>query len=411
MEDDLMFDLFGGIAAGIVEMKAVDASALTWEKLLGTPSSRAGVAVNLDSALRVSTVLACTRVLAQGIAQLPLKVYRIGERSRKPATDLSLYKVLSGRPNEWMTAYEFWEFMMFHAVLTFNAYAYIGWGGGEVQELIPIPGAVRVEQRQNYQLVYHLENGQTLTEESVLHLRGPSWNGYEGLDALHLAREAIGLAIATEETHSRLFANAARPGGLLSVEGKLSKETRADLRQRIAEVGEGLNNAHRTLVLDQSAKWHQMAMSGVDSQHLETRRYQIEEICRNMQVYPQMVMSGAGASGTPTFASASQFRIAHVTDSLAPWGRRIEQKIDHTLLRNAPGLHAKFNFAALMRGDAAERAAFYQSALGGARPETAYMTRNEVRELEELDPIDGGDELPNPMAPILPPAQSPAPPA
>lgn len=399
-----MRGFFGGIAAGI-ERKAVDAADLTWERILGTPSSKAGVAVNLDTALRVSTVLAVTRVRAEGIAMMPLKIFRTAGRSRKPADDLPVYQVVGARPNEWMTAFEFWELMMFHYVLTGNAFAYIGWGGGQVQELIPLCGPVRVEQAPDYRLRYHItDTGEVLDQDNVLHLRGAAWNGTAGLDVLHLAREAVGLAIATEETHARLFSNAARPGGLLSVEGKLGKETREALRERIDEIASGLANAHRTLVLDQSAKWQSMAMTGVDAQHIETRRFQIEEICRTFRVFPQMVMSSGGSGGTPTFASAQQFFLANVTYTHQPDASRIEQKLNHALLKNAPDLYAKFNLSSLMRGDSEQRAAFYQSALGGARPETAYMTKNEVRELEELDPIDGGDELPKPTAAPAPPA-------
>lgn len=388
---------------GALERKSTDVSALSWDKLLGgIGGSKAGVSVNLDSALKVSTVLACVRVIAEDLAQLPLRVYRTDGRSRKPAEDLQVYDVLNSRPNEWMTSFEFVELMLVHAVLTFNAYAYIGWGGGEVQELIPIVDPVRVERRPDYAVEYHLTSGEVLQQESVFHLRGPSWSGLVGMDALHLAREAIGLAIATEETHARLFANGAQTGGVLSIDGKLSPESRDRLETRAKERLEGIRNAFSTIVLDQNAKWQSMAMTGVDSQHLDTRRWQAEEICRGMRVYPQMVGIN-GDRGAPTFASAEQMELWHVKHTLMPWGRRFEQKSDHSLLLNKPGLATKFNFAALMRGDAAQRATFYEKALGGARGETAYMTRNEVRELEELDPIEGGDELPVPLSPTTAP--------
>ena len=282
-----------------------------------------------------------------------------------------------------------------------------------------MPNRVRAIQDIDYGVVYQVSDMQGGTtqvpRESMLHLRGPSWNGYLGMDAVHLAREAIGLAIATEETHSRLFANSARPGGVLSIKGELSKESRDRLRARMAEQQEGLHNNFRTIVLDQEADWKSMSMTGVDAQHLETRRFQIEEVCRGMRVFPQMVMH---SDKTSTFASADAFFLAHVTHSLMPWVTRWEQTIERDLLGNADDLIAKFNVNGLLRGDAASRGDFYLKALGGARAETAYMTRNEVRELEDMDPIEGGDTLPVPLnpepvipAPIGGPDTAPAQPA
>lgn len=402
-----MRGLFGAIAKG-AEFKSSDIEALTWTALLGQPSSKAGVSVNIDTALRVSTVLACVRVLAEGVAQLPLKVLRKIGTSKKDASDLPIYKLLFRRPNEWQTSFEFREMLMFHCVLTHNAYAYIGRGGGDIQELIPlVPSRVRVVQDVTYGLTYHvsdLEGGVTvLPRESILHLRGPSWNGYLGMDAVRLARESIGLAIATEETHSRLFANSAQPGGVLSIKGELSPESKNRLKARIAEQQEGLHNKFKTLVLDQEATWASMSMTGVDAQHLETRRFQIEEICRTMRVFPQMVMH---SDKTSTFASADAFFLAHVLHSLLPWITRWEHTIERDLLADDESLIAKFNVNGLLRGDAASRGEFYLKALGGARAETAYMTRNEVRDLEDLDPIEGGDTLPIPIAPV---PETPAP--
>jgi HK97 family phage portal protein len=144
----------------------------------------------------------------------------------------------------------------------------------------------------------------TLTAENVLHLRGPSWNSYLGLDAVQLAREAIGLAIATEETHASLHANGAQPGGVLAVKGKLDKEARERLKTAWQAFQGGVANRFKTAVIDVDAEWKPLSMTGVDSQHLETRRFQIEEICRAMRVFPQLVMH---TDKTSTFASAEQF--------------------------------------------------------------------------------------------------------
>jgi HK97 family phage portal protein len=240
----------------------------------------------------------------------------------------------------------------------------------------------------------------------ILHLRGPTWNGYLGMDAVQLAREAIGLAIATEETHSSLHANGAQPGGVLSVKGKLDEAARARLKAAWQGFYGGVKNRYKTAVLDVDADWKPLSMTGVDSQHLETRRFQIEEICRVMRVFPQMVMHSEKSS---TFASAESFFLAHVTHSLMPWIRRWEEAIEKALFSDQPNICVQFKVKELTRGDSSQRGDYYMKALGGARGETAFMTRNEVRAEEGLDPIEGGDKLLIPaIAPPPAPGDGPA---
>lgn len=196
-----MAGLFGSLASGLRrgELKSTDAGNLSWAALFGQQNSRAGVSVNVDSALKVSTVFACLRVLADGIAQVPLKVYREkADGSKELAKDHPAYRLLSRRPNEWMTSFEFRQVMMFHAVLLGNGCAYIGRIRGVPRELIPlVPGSYTIEQASDFTLTYRLTDrgGRTtvLPREDVFHLRGPSWTGVAGLDALQVAREAVGL--------------------------------------------------------------------------------------------------------------------------------------------------------------------------------------------------------------------------
>ena len=388
-----MRGLFGLLAAGL-ERKTTDISNYTWSVLSGEPIARSGVAVSTMAALRVSTVLSCARVLAEGVAMLPLKIYRNGaDGSKVPATDLAVYRLLYRQPNEWQTAFEMREMMMFHAVLTGNAYAYIGRVGTEIRELIPLlPERVAVRQLPDYELVYQVSGPDgvmaTLPRTSVMHLRGPSWNGYAGMNAIQLAREAVGLAIATEESHARLHSNGVKPGGLISVDGKLGKEARDALREQMTQAHGGVSNAYKTMILDQSAKWTPFAMTGVDAQHLDVRKFQIEEICRDLHVFPQMV---GHSDKTSTFASAEAFFQAHVTYSLVPWHERWEEVIWRDLLGGDLTLEAKFSVQSLLRGNTATRQAFYAAAIVNG-----WMTRNEVRLLEELNPLEGLD------APLVP---------
>lgn len=394
-----MRGLFGAIAGG-VERKSVDISALTWAKLWGDDVQvKSGVAVNVDSALRVSTVLAAGRVISEGVAQLPLKLYREGkDGSKSLAIDHPLYRLLNRKPNPWMTSFQFREALTLHAVLTGNGYAYKNRlePGGPIKELIPLlPNKVQCTQGSDWELEYRLVgDSRVYTQEEIFHLRGPSWCGYLGMDAVQTARDAIGLAIATEETHARLHANGAQPGGVLSVKGALDDAARLRLKEGWKQFQEGLSNKFKTAVIDQEAEWKPLAMTGVDSQHIETRRFQIEEICRAMRVFPQMVMH---SDKTATFASAEQFFLAHVVHTLMPWVERWEQTVGCFILDDKDiDIVPKMNVTALLRGTAIDRANYFSKALGaGGSP--AWMTQDEVRSLDELNPM-GGDaaQLPKP---------------
>ena len=366
---------------------------IDWSLLWGAPA-KSGASVTVDTTLKCAVAFACTRVLAEGIAQLPLKVFREdGEGGKQVARDHPAHRIISRRPNPWMSSFEFRETLMYHAVLTGNGYAAINRVGGAIKELIPImPGTVTVKQLPNYKLHYEVRlNDGTVTvpEENMFHLRGPSWNGFMGLDTIKLLREAIGLAISTEENHARLHSQGARPGGILSTEGNLDDEQLKRIKAAWFAAQGGLGNAFKTAVLDGGMKWTPRAMTGVDSQHLETRKHQIEEVCRGFRVFPQMVGFG---DKTATYASAEQFFLAHVTHSLGPWMARWEQTIDSKLLGKESEamegrLFSKFNVTALLRGDAKTRSAFYHNGILDG-----WLMRNEARDFEDLNPIDGLDE-------------------
>jgi HK97 family phage portal protein len=388
-----MAGLFRTIAAGI-EIKSTDISALTWQKLWGEDMrAKSGVSVSLDSALKVSTVLACARVLANGVAQIPLKVYREGDDGSKAVDKKNpMHKLLSRRPNEWMTSFEFRQVSMFHAVLAGNSYSWINRGlGKQVKELIPlVPSVVKARMTRSFEMVYDVTGvGTDIGSDQIMHLRGPSWNGIAGLDAIQTAREAIGLAIATEEAHSKLYANGAQPGGIVAVDGAMSETSYKRLRAQIDDSREGLRNAFKMWILDQGAKFSPMAMTGVDAQHIETRRFQIEQICADLGVFPMMV---GYADKTATFASAEAFFLAHVIHSLEPWIENWQQVFARDLFPDDDDVTAEFSVQGLLRGDHKTRAEFYAAGIING-----YFTRNEVRKWENLNPIDGLDE---PLIPL-----------
>lgn len=330
-----------------------------WLELYGAASSATGKTVNHKTALQVTTAIACGRVVSEGVAQVPFKLYQEGAdgRSRLPAKDHPLYEILSLRPNGFQTSFEYRETMALHLVLCGAHFSVINRGatGRKILELLPLePQHVTVQRARDGTLTYKWqpEEGpsQTFRANEIWHVRGPSWNGYLGLEAVKLARDAIGLAMATEESQAKMHANGARAGGLLSVEGNLDDKKYDQLRAWLAKHYEGSHNAHRTMILDRAAKFTSTQQTGVDSQHLETRRFQIEEICRALRVMPIMVGHSDKAT---TYASAEQMFLAHVVHTLAPWYQRIEQSVSVNLLTPAErqqGYYAKFTEEGLLRG-------------------------------------------------------------
>lgn len=382
---------------GPVSKKSVGFSE-RWLEAFVTPS-KAGISVGVDGALKCTTALAATRALSQGIAQPEFGLYkRSSADPRRWDPDLThpVAKLIS-RPNEWQTSFEFRETMMMHAILTGGGIAFKNRGAsrtGPVRELIPIlPGSCTIQQMEDYSLRYFLTftNGRQviLDRTDVLHIRGMSWNTYEGLEAIQLAREAIGLALATEETHARLHSNGARPGGLLTTpaDANISAEQIEEIKAAWNAAYTGTGNAMKTALLTGGVAFQSMEMKGVDSEHLDTRRFQIEEICRGMGVFPIMVGHSDKSS---TFASVSAFLQAHVNVSLLPWATRFEQACSRDLLttdeRDA-GYAFDIDLVTMLRGDTDARRALYATCVP-----LGILTRNEARVMEGLNPLAGLDD-------------------
>lgn len=391
------------------ERKAADPLAIWHEMMKQGTASKSGQTINLQTAFRVSVFFACLRVLSQGCAQVPFKLFRETEEGgltkRNAARDEPLYDVVTVKPNEWTTSFEFRETMVIHAALG-RAYAFINRSaiGGRIGELILLdPTKVVCEQQDDWSLVYKVtgKSGEvkTFPAEAIWHVRGPSWNGFEGMDIVNLARDALGLAMATEESHAKLHEKGVRPSGTYSVDAILNREQYRALRDWVISENAGAN-AGAPMILDRSAKWLQTSMTGLDAQHLETREHQLREICRFAMVNPIMVYAN---DKTTTYASAEQMFLSHVVHTMSPWYARIEQSADCHLLtqqERKSGLYFKFLAAGLLRGAAKERAEYFSKALGaGGSP--AWMTQDEVRALEEMNPF-GGDAGSLPVATNVP---------
>lgn len=384
-------------------------------------ATKSGITITREKAFRVSVLFAAGRVLANGVAQVPFKVMRKTKSAvsrhpdRSDADEHPLFDVLYRQPNGWQTSFEFREQMMFHALFARRgAFAFknvvdVGRDGPHVAELILLnPDSVEPTQNADWSITYKVRgrdgNVKNLSQAEIWHLRGPSWDGFNGMDVLNLAREALGLAIATEQTHASFHANGLQPSGVYSVQEALSPKQRDDLvdwlkKQAAAE------RSGDPLVVDRGATWTaQSPTSGVDAQHLETRRNQIEEICRFMCLMPIMV---GHSDKTATFASAEAFFLAHLVHALMPWYERIQQSADINLLSRAErrdGYYIKLVERGLMRGDMKSTGEYLtRLTLGGT------MERNEARGILDLNPIDGLDEPLTPTNMTTDPTGAPAP--
>jgi len=359
--------------------------------------SKSGVYVNAATALECSTVLACARVIANGISQVSFKLYQSSGRKRLPATDHWLFDLVDTAPNEFQTSFEFRQEIALHMVLTGNAYVWLNRVGGRIVEMLPYPpGCVTVHRADDHSVSYsiRLQDGSqvSLSAKDVWHLRWLSWDGVVGLDSVCLAREAIGLSLSTEEHGAKLFSNGACPGGLLSTETVLTPEQRKDLKAAWQAAHGGGENAFKTAVLYGGMKFTAMGSPNDQAQFLETRRHQVEEVCRAFGVLPIMVGHYDKAS---TYASAEQMFLQHAVHTLSPWYECIEKSAKLHLLSKEEwrkGYYFKFNANSLMRGAARDRAEFYTKLYG-----VGALCPNDIRELEDMDPYEGGDEYRVPL--------------
>lgn len=349
--------------------------------------SHSGKTVSADTAIQVSTVFACCRVIGEGIAQVPLKLMSETKAGRVPAKKNPLYDVLAFRPNAWQTSFEYREMLAWHVVLCGEHFSYINRrSNGQILELIPFePNQVVVTRSNGWGLTYDVRGKDgtinTFPASSIWHVRGPSWNSWQGLKPVELAREAIGLAMATEEAVGRLHRNGVQPSGVYSVEGALSEPQHKQLSDWIDRNNAGVENTGKTLILDRAAKWINTQMTGIDAQSLETRRFQIEEICRYARVLPIMVGSSDKAA---TYASAEQMFLHHMVHTLSPWYQRLEQSIDANLLTDSDrgnGLYANFVEEGLLRGSAKDTKDTLLGYVNGG-----LMTPNEGREKLDMNP-------------------------
>ena len=360
--------------------------------------SSAGKIVTERSAMQMTAVYACVRILSEAVAELPLHVYKYNEDGGKEkAIDHPLYLLLHDEPNPEMSSFVFRETLMTHLLLWGNAYAQIIRNGkGEIAALYPLmPNKMTVDRDENGKLFYQYQRSTDealkdvgrviLSPGDVFHIPGLGFDGLVGYSPIAMAKNAIGLAIAAEEYGSKFYANGAAPSGVLEHPGTIKDPSR--VRESWQNTFGGSANSNKVAVLEEGMKYTPISISPNEAQFLETRKFQINEIARIFRVPPHMV----GDLEKSSFSNIEQQSLEFVKYTLDPWVIRWEQTIQRTLLskEEKSEYFVKFNVEGLLRGD-------YQSRMQGyaTARQNGWMSANDIRELENLDLIpeeDGGN--------------------
>lgn len=351
--------------------------------------TQTGVRVSAESAMRLSAVFACVRVLAETFAVLPFCLNERKAGKASPVLDHPLVRLFR-RPNPWQNGFEWREMMMGHIALRGNAYNRVTSGGaGEITRLVPIhPDRVKPELLAGGDYRYRIRQAsgqdEILTRDQVWHLRGLSSDGIVGLSPIELARETIGLGISAQEYGSRFFQNDARPGGGWIEHPGTFKEQAA--RKQFVDTWQSAQtgaNRHKTAVLEFGMKYHELGIKNNDAQFLETRKFQVTDIARIFRMPPHLI----GDLERSTNNNIEQQSLEFVTFTMTPWAERWEAAIENDLLLDGENLDVEFDFANLLRGDQKARADYYSSGITNG-----WLTRNEARDKESLNPIEGLDE-------------------
>jgi HK97 family phage portal protein len=398
IKDILTRDIFN---LGLSDPKAWDKS--LWN--LAGSQSLSGENVTEETALTYSAVFNAISLISGTIGALPLHLMQRKGDKKRMADDRILYRVLHDQWNPYMTAMSGRECLMAHILAWGNGYAEkIRNGYGEVVELWPItPNRVMPEMKDGA-LVYRIrmpaDGDVILPRDKILHVPGLGFDGFIGYSVVAMARKSIGLGMALETFGALYFGQGTHPGVIVSHPGKLGLEGHANLKKSLSETYSSLGNSHRLMLLEEGLKMEKVGIPPNDSQFLESRQFQIPEVARWFNIPPHKLKDLTKSS----FSNIEQEQISFVVDSILPWLVRLEQNFNNQLLTKSDKelsgngrLYFKHIVEGLLRGDSQSRAAFY-----GPMLDKGVFSINEVRELEDKDPIPGGDEhfVPMNMIPL-----------
>lgn len=361
-------------------------------------ASSSGATVNVESAMRNTSLFRAVSLISYAIGMLPLQL--INEQTKEKATEHPLYRLLHREPNNYQTAFDFRTLMQLRALVKGNAYALIirskdvRTNRNKIVQLVPLdPDKVTIQQNDDWSVSYTYRPSQGAARvykgQEVFHLRGLSLDGLSGLSIVKQARDAIGLSISAELAAGRLFKNGAFVGGMLKHPGKLSDPAFERLKQSMAEK-EGAENAGKTLIGEEGLEWVSIGQNARDAQLIEVRKMQVEEIARVTGVPRPLLMVDETSWGSGIEALGRFF----VQYALGPWFEAWQQAAERSLLDGDEKdlFSVKFNPAALLRGSTKDQADFFAKALGaGGAP--GWMSQNEVRSINDMPETADGDAV------------------
>lgn len=359
-----------------------------WASFLGAPT-HSGITVDEHTALNLSIVWACIRAISEDVAKLPLKVYRKGDDdSRSPLPDHDVARIFNVEPNPEMTAIAMRETLLAHCLGWGNGYAEIEWyNNGRPRHLWPLePHRVTPERTPGGELVYVYRGDRgspkRLPASDVFHVAGLGYDGVVGYSVVAKARESMGLALAAERFGASFFRNSARASGVLKTPNRLTEKAHTNIRSSWREHHQGSENAGSIPILEEGLEFQSMSIAPEDAQFLETRQFQVPEICRWFRMKPHKVADLSRA----TYSNIEHESLNYVVDTLMGWMVRIEQEIRRKLLtRNEGRVYAEHLVAGLLRGDLKSRYEAYAIAR-----QWGWKSANDILRLENENPLPDG---------------------
>ncbi len=366
-------------------------------QLLGGAPSASGFPVTADTAMRVSAVYACVRLLAGAIAAIPVSVYKESETGREEI-EPALWWLLNEQPIENWTAASMWEWVIKSICLRGDGFVEIVRSMASIKALRPLhPDYVEVRKIGDA-LVYIVTDYQTgevraVHQDDMLHFAGFGFNGMRSMSVIQWAAfQSIGVALAADAYSGKFFANGAAPKHIITSPNKMDEGQIEQLKKEYEKKYSGVDNAAKPMVLTQGLAIKEMSMTAGDAQLLESRKFQVIDIARAFGVPPHMI--GAQETTSSWGTGVEQMTIGFVKFSLQPYITRIRQELNRKLFRRASPF-VEHKMEALLAGDSKAEGEYMRQALGGSQG-PGWMTVNEIRKAKNLPPISGGNVLYDP---------------
>lgn len=353
-------------------------------------ASKTGIAVTEDSAMRLSAVFGAVRVISETIASLPWEVKQDAGDSTRSASAHPINKLIH-HPNGMMTDFNFREVCQAHLCLHGNAFIAIRRNeAGQPVKLIPVhPDRVEVKVYKDEKF-YTIDQGkETFDDTEMIHILGLSFDGIIGKSVIEAARESIGLGLAADQFGGSFFGNGANVSAILTHPGRLSDEAYKRLMASWARRYSGMDNSHKTAILEEGMNLQKVSISPQESQFLETRKFGVEDIARFFRI-PLAYLGSLENSSTR--ANIEEQGIQFQRNTVLPWVKRWEAEFNRKLFPGQENYFIRMNMDGLLRGDISSRYSSYAVAR-----QWGWLSVNDIRKHESLEPIDGGDIYLQPM--------------